>query len=121
MAMLGRQLSTTGLNSLLDGHLSLMHVNAVVENEILVENVAAEVGVDQPPLDRVLLWEHRVLREVLGERIVNGESLLAKADAVGAEGGSHSEPEKVCPRCFEGIFANMKFNCAFWLGGLEIF
>mmetsp|Transcript_12798 Transcript_12798/g.21203 ORF Transcript_12798/g.21203 Transcript_12798/m.21203 type:complete len:333 (+) Transcript_12798:147-1145(+) len=109
VSMLCWQFATNCLHCLLDCHLGIVDVGLVVEDKILMIDVAAKMGVDQAMHDRIFgLWQAGILGEGLWQGVVNGQTLLPQTYAVGPKGRRHGEAEEHGTLRAPRVFAHMK-------------
>mmetsp|Transcript_4706 Transcript_4706/g.9533 ORF Transcript_4706/g.9533 Transcript_4706/m.9533 type:complete len:374 (-) Transcript_4706:317-1438(-) len=105
---------------MLDFFLGGMHVDLRAEDKVLVVDIATKVRVNPTVLYRELFLRHRrVLGELLGQGVVDGQALHAFPNAVGPEGGSDDKTPKVGAGCVLPL-ANMVLDVAFRMLGNEL-
>mmetsp|Transcript_64185 Transcript_64185/g.165748 ORF Transcript_64185/g.165748 Transcript_64185/m.165748 type:complete len:396 (+) Transcript_64185:526-1713(+) len=98
VAMLGGQLAAEVLDGVLYRIPGRVHVDVPGEDEVLVVDVAAEVRVDPTALDgELLLRQHWVLLEILGQGVVDGQAREPHSDAVRPEGRRDHEAPQIRP------------------------
>mmetsp|Transcript_7795 Transcript_7795/g.21630 ORF Transcript_7795/g.21630 Transcript_7795/m.21630 type:complete len:202 (+) Transcript_7795:177-782(+) len=115
VAVLRRQFAARVLDGVLDHVLRLLNIHLRTEDEVFMVDIAAKVRVDATLCDGVLPWQHRVLCEVLRQRVINGEALHAHAGTIDLECDGHDKAEEVGPALREGIGANVVLHVTFRL------